>query len=1026
MKFIEKHSQVAITIAALVMLLGLFSATRLNNSLLPQIERPEIALMTAWAGKTATEIEQTLIAPMEQQLSRLSFLKEINTTIFNGGARTVMTFHNNADMKQVYIDVLASINQVPNWPSQVSPPSITNYSNGGGATLASFFLYGKDEATSQELIDAYKYYVEPAFSKIQGVSAINILGTPIEQRVDIEFNPQALVRQSLTLEQVYAQLSNLVDRSGGTLTLGSKEYGLHFKGQMSMSDINNIAISARGQHIIRLSDLAEIKVREVTDWNFFALEGHRSLYFYLQPAKDLSVLSTIANIKTVLADLNQGPLKGLGLEVAISRDDSIDIRNALGLVYGSLILGVFLACSILYYFLRDIKSVGIVFISIPFCLALVFILMLFFGFSINVISLAGMALSIGLILDAAIVVSENIQQHRNSGASLHNSIIDGVDEVKGALFSSTLSSVIIFIPILAMNSTEGQLFEDLAFTISGSLLGSLVFSLLVLPALARYVLSSKSSLAQGSVEDSKVAINRIIFPATKRTWAIGTVFLGIPVALTLSLALMLPVDVLPDPKQNMVSTFINFDEPMHVDAVKADISSKILARLKSELASDPELPIITHGIMCFPVMCQLYFYTEEDWDYASFKGWVESRIVNDLVGTRIYTMQNGVLRFAMPDSRVTQLDLKGDDLQGLQQAGNRLLTHLQSAFPEASILSATPLVNRGTRIVFEPNQDSLAYLNVTREQLNRHLLALTDGLFLGNFYTGSNTLPFYLKSEAPEHLDKLLDTEIILPNNLVVPLRQLVKAELVLAPESIFRVDREVSVSLNLTPPTGLPMGLFIDEVKQSVKAFLASEDKTLFVSFRGSADNLKVFLDEFNIFFLTALLVLFLLMWLTLKSWRLATAVLLSMPLAILGGMLNLQLLNQFVPQNLDVITMIGFIILMGLVINNAILMTSQYHAALLKNKTQMDAIADAVLSRKRAIYMSTWTTILGTIPLMLNPASSSEIYRGLAAVISGGMMFSVLFTMSFMSALLSLPMFAREALEGRNPVKAQLQSEA
>jgi HAE1 family hydrophobic/amphiphilic exporter-1 len=210
-----------------------------------------------------------------------------------------------------------------------------------------------------------------------------------------------------------------------------------------------------------------------------------------------------------------------------------------------------------------------------------------------------------------------------------------------------------------------------------------------------------------------------------------------------------------------------------------------------------------------------------------------------------------------------------------------------------------------------------------------------------------------------------------------------------------------------------MPIGPFVEQMKEEVSAFLlAHENSDLFVNYRGSADSLTTFLTEFGTMFLMSLVILILLMWLTLKSWPLAFAVISSMPLAVAGGMFNLQMLNLFTSQNLDVITMIGFIILMGLVINNAILLASQYDRAHQSGLSQQDSIIQAVKLRKRPIYMSTGTTIFGMLPLMLSPGDGAEIYRGLAAVIIGGMTFSALFSLSFMSALLSLPIFKRKDL--------------
>ncbi|WP_444901931.1 efflux RND transporter permease subunit [Microbulbifer sp. SSSA007] len=1024
MNIIEKYSPVIISCGLLLICLGVFYGVKIPNTLLPNIDRPQIALATSWPGKTAMEIEQALVAPLEQELSSLGFLEEIQTTISNGFAWTLITFHSNADMEQMYIDVLSRLNQVPNWPSQVSAPRLYNFSNGAGATLASFFLYSTNQATEQELSQAFRDHVQPAFSKIPGVASVTVAGTPIEQRIDIEFDPRGLTQASLTINEVQSRLSDLVDRSGGNLTIGSREYALHFKGQIPIADIEKLPIATRGPHIIRLGDVAKVKNRMASDWNYFALEGNRSFYFYLMPTEDINVLNTIDMIKTLISDLNEGELGRLGMEVAISRDDSKSIRNSLQLVYSSLILGAFLACIILYWFLRDFRTLVLIFTSIPACIALVILGLYLGGRSINVISLAGIALSIGLMVDAAIIVIENIQRLRGQGASLLTSIRQGTKEVTGALTASTISSVIVFLPILAMQSATGQLFTDLAYTISSALIASLLFALLLLPALARHLLKGSP---QVNPKGRTQSLNRIlqrwtaisVIPIGRVTFRNCVLVLGLPVALLVTYLSSPSVDVLPDPKQAMISTFINFEGPMAVEVVEREVGQVIMDRIEQGKGRFEE-QIVTYGTLCYPTMCHLYIYTQGDWDFEAFKKWIDKDIVSGLIGTRIHTQQGGLLRFAMPNSRVSQLDIKGAELPVLQAAGRDLLEHLRSEFPGAQILEGSALSNRGLRIEFEPNQDQLIRMGMTLPEFNRHLMALTDGIYIGNFYTGTNTLPFYFKAKEPANLEQLLNTEIMIAGQGLIPLRQLTSAQITQAPDSILRVGQEVSTSLNLTPPTGVAMKDFTEQVDRSVLAFLnKSQYGDLHTQFRGSANELKLFLQEFFQIFCVALLILALLMYFALKSLKLALAVLFAIPLSFAGGMLSLRLLNLFVMQNLDVITMIGFVILMGLVVNNAILLVNQFQSSINKGMHQFDAIKSAVSLRIRPIMLTTTTCIFGNLPLVLSPGDSAAIYRGLATVITGGMLFSALFVLGFMSAMLSLKVFAAHRINPTSVVR-------
>ncbi|WP_299588839.1 efflux RND transporter permease subunit [uncultured Microbulbifer sp.] len=1015
MKTLEKYSSIIISCTFSLIIAGIIAGLNLPNALLPTIKRPQIALATSWPGKTAEEIEQILIAPLEQELSGLSYLKEVQTNINSGLAWTTVDFHSEADMEQMYIEVLSRINQVPNWPTQVRTPQVFNFSNGAGATLASFFLYSKKSASELELIDAFINHIKPAFSKVPGVSSIEEAGTPIARRVDIEFAPEKMAQNSLSIAEVTAQLSNLVDRSGGNLKIGSKDYALHFKGQIPLGELSQIPITSRGNQIIRLSDIASVKARTASDWAYFALEGNRSFYFYLLPTENVNVLETITQLKSTMGELNSGELRRLGMELAISRDDSKGIRSSLNLVYGSLLLGSLLACLVLFWFLRNFRTLTLIFLSIPVCISLVVLGMYLGGRSMNVVSLAGIALSIGLMVDAAIIVMENIQRLRFKGFSIQDSIINGTREVTGSLASSTISSVIVFVPIITMQSATGQLFRDLAFTISSALLASLLFALIILPSLARYLLGKSTTLKKNSNSATIDTVLRKWVDLSMRAASdpkrsIAVIILGLPIALIATYLSTPSIDVLPDPKQNMVSVYINFENPLSTEIIKTEIGERVVNRITTNM-KEIEDQVSTYGIICNPNNCNLYLYTHGDWSFKTLQEWLNKKVLYGLIGTQVHFSHNGLLRFAMPNNRISQLDIKGAELSRLQEAGVELMNYLHSEFPEAQIREGSALQNRAVRIEFQPRLDQLTHLGITISELNRHLMALTDGIYIGHFYTGTNTLPFYLKAKEPQNLQTLLDTEIFIESHGMIPVRELTEAQITQAPGSILRVGQEVSASLNLTPPEGVAMKSFTEDVDQSVKSFLATSPyNDLHTQFRGSANELNLFLGEFLRIFLAALVVLSLLMYFALRSAKLAAAVLCAIPLAFTGGMLSLQILNVFTPQSLDVITMIGFVILMGLVVNNSILLVNQFQLTLQNGAGQFEAIQTAARLRIRPIMLTTITCIFGNLPLVFNPGSSAAIYRGLATVITGGMLFSALFVLAFMSALLSLKIFKPE----------------
>ncbi|WP_125783120.1 efflux RND transporter permease subunit [Pseudoalteromonas rubra] len=1015
---LKQFTSVVLVCAFACVLIGAYHATTLKNALLPPINKPLLLLVTKWQGKGAEEIEQTLIAPLEQQLKSIKGVTRVKTSVGTGSAATKLYFPYDADMDKMYLEVLSQINQVPNWPTEVSPPRVINQASGANSTLASAMLYSERGASKEDFIRVMTNLIEPELTKIAGIARLEKAFNDTEQRVDIAFEPQRLADFGLTTETVVYALRNLKDQSGDRLTIGSRDYTLHFNGQVTLQELKELPVAVQQGHVVRLGELAKIEVKPINQWGYASFQGHRAFYFTMEPIPNVDAMATIAQIKEVFASLNDDVLKKQGMHISLSRDDSKSIQQALNQVYGNLLLGVLLACGLLIFFFRNMNAVTLIFLAVPVCLSLVVMGMKLGNYSLNVISLAGMALSVGLLLDAAIIVIDNIFRHLKSGVSLDRAIAVGTKEVSGAIISSTLSSIIIFVPIIMMQSAEAQLFIDLAFTISSALVASVLVALVVLPAAARKLMHGKSLAQTEQTQQHSQWVNLFTLPARKKPLGLGLLVLCVPAAITASYWLAPNFDVLPSPNQNAVDAIVIFNEPLTHEVAEQRIASKIYERIDTAMRNGKAPAFDRYGMFCNTGMCQLYFYPREEGQFKTFYSWINDEILHDLSGTQHYIMPGKLLRFALPDNRVIELHLKGDTLDNLQQAGRDILSYLQDKYPDAKITEDSPLYNRVSRIEFTPKKENLIHLGLTPAQLNAKLVALTDGSYVGHFFASGKALPMYLKGKEINSIEALMNTEIAIPGHGLIPVHHLADVSMSLAPAELLRVNGETTVALEIEPPEGAAIGEFLAIIKQDISNYIKDYgNQNIYFGYMGSADNLAEFLQEFIQLLIISVITLTVLMWLTLKSWRMAIAVVMSLPLAAFGGMLALVIIDMVDSQNLDIITMIGFIILFGLVINNAILLVSQFQRSLSEGLSQQQAIVQAVTLRRRPIYMSTGTSILGMLPLMLIPGEGAEIYRGLAAVIVGGMTLSALLSLSFMSALLSQSVFAKKEKEVAEP---------
>ncbi|MCF2856742.1 efflux RND transporter permease subunit [Pseudoalteromonas sp. SMS1] len=1002
--------KVIASVAALICIFAVIIANQLESALLPPIKRPEIAVNIIWPGKSVEEIQQTLSSPLEDVLNGIPSSTLISTTVSAGSANITVRFQANADMEAAYLETLNRINQVSSWPSEVPAPTVTNYASGSSASLASMMLISKTSATQQDFIRAFEQYLKPALSQIKGVQRVITSNNPTQQRVDIVLQHEKLKRFGLNIAHIQTQLNTLSDGSGDHMYLGDRRYALHFSGQKNLSELMSHPIAYHAPAVVKLSDIATIQQRTEREWMFSSVHGKRAFYIYFQSSPDVNVLAALDQTKKVIAQLNQGPLADLDMELVLSRDDSKAIKNAISQVYFSLLLGIILSSLVLYYFIKQSRFVVLIFVSIPVCVAVVVLLMHIFNFSLNVISLAGMALSIGLLLDASIVAVDSIEQKRRQGEHLNQAIISGIHAVRGAVISSTLSSIVIFVPILLMQSPEAQLFKDLAFTISAALLASLLYALYVLPVIAKTLLRKAPNQ-----QHSAMHVRGVFYKLTNsKPASLSLLVVLIPLACLVIWQLTPQTNLLPAAKNRAVHAYISFKDPLSPQATQTHIAEPILSRLAQQQRQGSAPSYDLSGLLCWQGFCLLYFYPPQQWHYDTFSQWLKSEIVHDLPGTHVTVVQEALLRLVMPNAGVTYLDLQGAEFSTLQFAGQQLLHHLQTTIDGAQIRAVSELTNRIARINFTPNHETLLRYNINLRDLNMHLSALTQGVYLGRFNRQGQNLPFYLKIQPAEDLQALMNREIDIAGVGLRPISELTNAQFSVAPAQRNRINQRSVVTLSLTPPTHMSQSEFINTIKQETADFLThNQFANINTTWRGSADKLDEFIAEFGTMFLMSLLMLCFLLRLSLSNWRQTWAVLLSMPLAMLGGMLCLRLLGLTTHQPLDIITMIGFIILMGLVINNAILLINHYEFAIQHGVTQKVAIIQAISVRKRPILMSTGTSIFGMLPLMLVPREGAEIYRGLAAVIVGGMAFSAVLSMPFMAALLSQPWFGDKSIQ-------------
>ncbi|MBV1907795.1 MAG: efflux RND transporter permease subunit [Kangiellaceae bacterium] len=1004
-----KNPAAVLVIALLVLIFGLLSAIQLPIQLTPDIQQPQINISTGWRSAAPEEIESVIIEPLENVVKNTQGVVDISTNINQGFGNISLTFDVGADMQQAMLDVLNSLNQAPPLPLDASEPVVSSAGNGPQAPNAASLLIRPLDGVDIEDITVYQKLiddvVEPRFARIPGVGRIN-LNSQRQRELRIEFDPYKLAALSLQVGDIGSTISQSSNVSGGFAEVGRRNYTVRFAGQYDVNNLEDMIVGYNNNRPIQLKDVATVAEKLQDRFGFTLRNGAPGYYITIQRASNSNTVEVLDQINKAIIELNSGALNEVGLAIDLSFDASVHIRNSLNLVKGNLGLGVLLALAILWFFLRGIKPTLIIALTIPISLAVAFLTLSWFDRSLNVISLAGLAFSVGLVLDAAIIVQENIVRLRSEGLSTKQAVQKGARQVTGALFASTATSVAIFLPILTMKGIEGQLFSDLAMTLSIAVVASLVTAITVMPVISSYVL--KELTVKDRFQHFWERLSDVIMTITNTNlkrwlWVIG--LLGGSAITTIT---MLPrSDFMPRAPIDGFFFSLNTPPGGNLAFLETELADKVKARLEPYYRGEMSPKIKSYNFYAFGGgNSGGFIYSDDPQNVEELMQVVRTQVLHDLPDTQVFLFRGSMINVgAGGNGRSVRIDLQGPDIESLMESAQLGLTIINQVMPKSTAQPFPGLQLAEPELELIPNDRRISQSGLTRRQVANNIRAFTGGLFVGEYFDGNDRLDVILKGEKWQSPDELANLPIYTPLSGTQSVGELVKIKRTVGPTQLLRVNGKRTISINISPPENMSLQQAMEIINNSV---LPEISKVLppnaSLQLSGNANKMADAISDMGYNFMLAIMILFLLMTALFKSAKDSLIVLLVMPLAVAGGVIALAVLNLFTFQSLDLLTMIGFIILLGLVVNNAILLVDQTRIAENQGVTQAEAVKLAIKIRARPVYMSTLTSLFGMLPLVLIPGVGSEIYRGLATVIVGGMAISAVFTLVLMPSFLQL----------------------
>jgi len=984
----------------LILIFGSISLSRLPIQLTPELEEPEITIATNWRAAAPNEVEAEIIEPQENVLRGLPGLTEIRATAHQGRGEINLTFNLGTDMRRALIEVMNRLNQVPDYPDDADEPSISSV--GQDAKAIAWFII-KTVGDNQRPIESYKDFIEEVvqsrFERVPGVARSEIYGGS-EKELRITFDPFKVASLGVQLDKVMRLAGSSKDISAGFADVGKREYSLRFVGKYAAADLGEMILEWRDGHPVYLRDVAVIEER-LTDKNSFVLtKGTLSIAINAQRETGVNVLEVMAGLHQSIEELNAGPLKRANLSIEQVYDETIYINRSITMLRNNLGLGVALAIVVLFLFLLKFPATLIVAASIPICLIASFSVMDLTGRTLNIISLAGLAFAVGMVLDASIIILENIVRLRERGLSAEEAATKGTSQVYGALLASTVTTIAIFLPIIFLKDEVGQLFSDLAITISAAIAVSLLTAITVVPTAAKIFLANKTFVDPYSGLWRVICQFIMALTSTSlRRWCWIVMLLLIPLAV---MTLLKPkADYLPEGNQNLAFAFILPPPGTNIETIEKEMGQIVAARMQPHVEGEKEPHVEHYFFVAFSRGVFMGARAKYDDEIDKLVPLINS-VVQGFPDAIAFASKASLFR-GFGSGRTIDINIQSKDLPALMNAALQAYIPISAMYPHTRPRPGLELAQPELRLI--PNERRISEAGWDRSIVAAFAQTLGDGRFIGDYFNGEETLDIILRAKDWGTPEELGGIPVMTANAGVLPLNELVNIVRTAGPEEIRRINRRRTVTLEVTPSETVSLEEALDIIKRDIEPLILEqlpEDGD--IQYGGTADKLTTAIENMLGSFLLAITILYLLMSAMFRSFIDSFLVMLSIPLATFGGVVALRLINLISFQTMDLLTMIGFIILLGLVVNNAILLVHQARVAERAGRSRKEAVEEAILLRLRPIMMSTLTSIFGMLPLLLIPGAGTELYRGLAGVIVGGMMVSTFFTLILLPSLLRI----------------------
>ena len=1017
MKFAQtfiKHHVMTILLYILVVVFGFYSFQNLPLALMPSMEVPAAVVYATYPGAGPEDIEQQVTKKLEGAVAGLSGLDTLQSTSSENMAMLVIRFTNDTDMDQAMTDLRDKVAQVKSQlPDDASDPTVMSIDI-DSMPVVSVALRGNDLASLQSIAEDE---IQPALERLDGVASVDISGG-YEQEIAVHTDASRLKGYNLTISSIGQQLgADNIAIPGGDLDNGSQTLAVRTDGEYSsIDDVKNALISLPAGGTVRLSQIADVSMQPKDQDAISKVDGEECII--------LSVNKQSGSNTAQIAELAKAEFDSLlksndSLQWNIVMDQSDYINMTVDNAIQNIWMGVLFAAIVLFLFLRDFGATMAVTIAMPCCILFTFLIMNVLGITLNMMSLGGITLGVGMIVDNSIVVLENIFTYRADGYDRMEACTKGTGEVIGAVIASTLTTVAVFLPIALSGGMAGMMFKEFCITIVALLLSSLIISVTLVPLLCYFLLGStkqKSVKPQGSGATpitekplSRVYRSSLNFLITHRWAGIAlTVVICIVSVLSVSQAGM---ELIPEMDEGQVSVTVSMpngstmEDTAAIEDRIAAIAVDTIPELEQIYYSTGSSTSIMSSSSGASVTISLVDLDQRDRSSADIAKQLRHDL-QDIAGCELTVSTSSTMSMST-DSDIS-VELTGDDYDQLAETADDLANQI-SALPDAINVESSA-----------GEQTPRVAVKINRENASRFGLSATaiGGLVRGEL-TGSTATTLRMNGEEYDvtvagdedvatSLDALRSMQIPTMTGGTVPLSMVADVYTELSPQSIVRKNQKETVTI-----TGESESGDSNAIKAAVDDIVAKYELPDGVEV-GEGDTAASQIAETTGTLMLALAVAILLVYFILatqfNSFSLPIAIMLILPIGLLGSMILLWPTGNHV----SMVALLGVIILAGTVVNSSIVLIDYTLQRRQRGEDKNTAILNACPRRVRPVLMTAMTTILGLVPMVCSSGEGSEMMKPMGVVMMTGMVISTIATLFITPVYYSLTDSVASRLSG------------